>query len=322
MSKSRIPSFDDFSIFLAVCEATGFRAAAKQLGLSPSNVSDAITRLEEQLGLALFTRNTRSVMPTEAARALANRMSPLLKETLAALDEVKHAAGQTTGLLKLNVSGAVMVDILPPLIDLFRKKYPSVQVEIVVNDRLVDWVANGSLAGIRYGEHLAQDMISVPIGPMTQRLALCAAPAYLDAHGYPQHPRDLLHHQCIRLRFSSGALTDWTFERDDEVIALDPPGALIMSVSAAASAIDFARAQHGFIYTFSNWLEPHLASGELVAVLPDWWQQFDGPRLYFSSRTMPAVLRAFVDFVAQQRDAPAVRDSGRPVQNPPPYDSN
>lgn len=302
MSKNRIPSFDDLSVFLAVCEATGFRAAAKQLGLSPSNVSDAITRLEEQLGLPLFTRNTRSVMPTQAARTLAKRMSPLLKETRAVLDDVKSAADQTTGLLKLNVSGAVMVDILPPLLDLFRKKYPSIQVELIVDDRLVDWVASGSLAGIRYGEHLAQDMISVPIGPRTQRLALCAAPGYLDAHGYPAHPRDLLQHECLRLRFSSGALTEWTFERGNEVVTIDPPSAMIMSVTAAPAAIDLARARHGFIYIFSNWVEPLLKSGELVAVLPDWWQQFDGPRLYFSSRTMPAVLRAFIDFIAEQRD--------------------
>lgn len=303
MSKNRIPSFDDFSIFLAVCETSGFRAAAKKLGLSPSNVSDSITRVEQQLGMPLFTRNTRSVMPTEAARALARRMSPLVKETLAVLDDVKNAACQTKGLLKLNVSGAVMVDILPPLIDLFRKKYPSVQIEIVVDDRLVDWVATGAQAGIRYGEHLAQDMISVPIGPRTQRLALCAAPGYLAAHGYPTHPRDLLHHECVRLRFSSGALTEWAFERDNVFITIDPPGALTISASAAAAAIDMVRAHHGFIYTFSNWLEPYIKTGELAAVLPDWCQQFDGPRLYFSSRTMPTVLRAFVDFIAQQRDA-------------------
>jgi DNA-binding transcriptional LysR family regulator len=303
MSKHRLPSFDDLTIFLAVCETAGFRAAAKKLGLAPSHISDAITRLEEQLGLPLFTRNTRSVMPTAAARTLAERMAPVLKETLAVLDDVKHAALATRGLLKLNVSGAVMVDILPPLIDLFRQQYPAVQVEIVVDDKLVDWVANGCLAGIRYGEHLAQDMISVPIGPGMQRMALCAAPAYLAAHGAPQHPRDLLQHDCIRLRFSSGVLTEWTFEHGQEVVTIDPPGALVMTVSAAAAAIGFARAGHGFIYTFGNWLQPSIDAGELVAVLPDWCQQFDGPRLYFSSRTMPAVLRAFVDFIARQRDA-------------------
>ena len=107
MKKTRIPSFDDLAIFLAVCKASGFRAAGKQLGIAPSHVSDTIARLETQLGVPLLTRNTRSVMPTEAGRALAERMSPLLEETLAILDDVGNAARQVSGTLKLNVSGAV-----------------------------------------------------------------------------------------------------------------------------------------------------------------------------------------------------------------------
>jgi DNA-binding transcriptional LysR family regulator len=309
MKKNRIPSFDDLTVFLIVCETSGFRAAARRLGLSPSQISDSITRLEAQLGLPLFIRNTRSVMPTESGRTLAERMAPLLGETLAVLDQVANAAHQVSGLLKLNVSGAVMVDILPPLIDLFRKKHPAVQVEIMVEDRFVNAIASGCLAGIRYGEHLAQDMISVPIGPARQQLALCAAPAYLNARGHPAHPSDLLRHDCVRLRFSSGALTPWTFERGGDILTIDPPSPLIIGVTAAAAAIELTSAGHGFIYTFKNWLQPALDSGALIALLPDWSQKFDGPRLYFSSRSMPAVLRAFIDFVAQQR----IADAGTPA---------
>jgi DNA-binding transcriptional LysR family regulator len=296
------PSLDDLSVFLAVCEASGFRAAAKRLGLSPSKVSDTMTRVEAQLGVPLLTRNTRSVMPTEAGRELAVRLTPLLAQTRAALNDVAGAGQEVRGLLKLNVAGAVMVDILPPLIDRFLVKHPAVRVEIVVEDRLVDAIADGCVAGIRYGEHLAQDMIAVPIGPRFQQSALAAAPSYLSARGSPAHPSEVVNHECIRTRFSSGVLTAWDFEREGEVLKMDPPSRLIVGVDAAAAAIDFARAGRGLIHTFRNWLDPYLESGELVPVLMDWWQRFEGPRLYFPSRFMPAPLRAFVDLLSEERE--------------------
>lgn len=144
-------------------------------------------------------------------------------------------------------------------------------------------------------------MVCVPIGPARQQVALCAAPSYLQARGVPAHPRDLPDHDCIRLRFSSGALSAWTFERGAERLTVDPASPLVLGVNAAAAAIDLARAGQGCIYTFRNWLQPAIDSGTLVAVLPEWWQTFDGPKLYFSSRATPPALRAFIDFVALHR---------------------
>lgn len=174
MKNNREPSLEDLAVFLAVCKAGGFRAAATRLGMSPSNVSDTIARIETMLGVPLLTRNTRSVVPTEAGQALAARLTPLFAATRAALHDVVDAGREVQGLLKLNVAGAVMVDILPPLIDRFLAAYPAVQVEVVVDDRFVDAIADGCTAGIRYGERLAQDMIAVPIGPRYQQLALAA----------------------------------------------------------------------------------------------------------------------------------------------------
>ncbi len=295
-------SFDDLSVFLDICDTGGFRATAQRLGLSPSSVSERVKRLELQLGVPLLTRTTRSVSPTEAGRSLADRLQPLYQEARAALKDAASSQLEVRGLLKLNVTGAVMVDILPPLVDRFLAEHQGVRIEFVVEDRLVDAVAAGCDAGIRYGEHLAQDMIAVAIGPRTQRTALAAAPSYLARRGRPEHPDDLLAHECIRLRFSSGAFVPWELERNGKVVTVDPQGRLIVGVDAAAAAIDFSRAGRGLIYTFENWLEPHFVSGELEPVLQDWWMSFEGPRLYFSRRLIPAPLRAFVDFVKRGSD--------------------
>ncbi len=301
-------SLDDLRVFLAVVKSGGFRTAAKQLNLSPSTVSEKIVQLERRLGLPLLVRTTRSVMPTEAGALLAVRIAPLFDATRAALQDAASSQAEVRGLLKLNVTGAVMLDILPALIDRFLFVHPHARVEIVVEDRLVDITAAGCDAGIRYGEHLAQDVIAVPIGPRVQRFALAASPAYLAARATPEQPADLLDHDCIRLRFSSGAMVPWELERDDQTVTVDPPGRLIIGVDASPAAIDFARQGLGIIGSFENWLEPHLKSGDLVPVLPEWWQSFEGPWLYFSNRFMPAPLRAFVDLVAEDRSRSAAAD--------------
>ncbi|WP_236672173.1 LysR family transcriptional regulator [Croceicoccus sp. YJ47] len=291
---------DDLSVFLAVIDAGGFRAAAKRLRISASSVSEKIAQLEADVGAPLLNRTTRSVSPTETGEALAKRIAPLLEEIGLALSDASGDCGEVRGSLKLNVPGAVMVDILPALIAEFMTLHPKVRVEIMMESRLVDIVAAGCDAGIRYGEHLAQDMIAVPIGPRSQCLALAAAPSYLAGREMLREPDDILDHECIRMRFSNGTLVPWELERDGDVITIDPPARLIVDVEAMNSAITLARSGRGIIATFGNWLDPYLKSGELVPVLPDWWQWFDGPRLYFYRRFLPPPLRAFVDFVKER----------------------
>ncbi len=297
---------DDVAVFMAVYHGGGFRTAAKTLGLAPSTVSEKISALERSLGVPLFIRTTRSVTPTDAGRMMADRMAPLLGEMRTILNDVASAQRDVRGLLKLNVTGAVMVDILPPLLTQFLARHPLLKVEIMVDDRLVEATAEGCDAGIRYGEHLAQDCIAVPIGPRKQRLALAAAPVYLAARGQPTHPDALAEHDCLRLRYSSGALIPWAFSCNGETVNVSTTGRLTMGVNGAAAAIELAKQGMGIIATFENWLQPAFTSGELAPVLASWWSEFEGPWLYFPSRFMSTPLRAFVDFLreVQGNDAP------------------
>ena len=290
----------DLNAFLAVAQARGFRDAARTVGSSASTLSEAVRRLEARLGVRLLHRTTRSVVPTEAGTRLIERLAPAIGEVEAALDVVNLFRDRPAGMLKLNVPVSAARLVLPAILPGFLAAYPDIQVEIVAEDGFVDMVASGCDAGIRYDERLEQDMIAVPIGPRVQRFATAAAPAYLDTRGRPDHPRDLLDHACLRGRFSSGALTSpWEFERDGEIVRIEPQGPLIAGVAGAVELlVDVAVAGGGIIYLFEDWLAPALGSGTLEAVLPDWWQSFSGPFLYYSGRRLvPPPLRAFLDFI-------------------------
>lgn len=289
----------DLNAFLAVAQARGFRDAARTVGSSASTLSEAVRRLEVRLGVRLLHRTTRSVVPTEAGTRLIERLTPALGEVEAALDVVNLFRDRPAGMLKLNVPVSAARLVLPAILPGFLAAYPDIQVEIVTEDGFVDMVASGCDAGIRYDERLEQDMIAVPIGPRVQRFATAAAPAYLDVRGRPNYPRDLLDHACLRGRFSSGALTSpWEFERDGEIVRIEPQGPLIAGVTGAVDLlVDVAVAGGGIIHLFEDWLAPMLGSGTLEPVLPDWWQSFSGPFVYYSGRRLvPPPLRAFLDF--------------------------
>jgi DNA-binding transcriptional LysR family regulator len=291
----------DLLAFLAVVQAGGFREAARSGNGSASQLSDAVKRLETRLGVRLLHRTTRSVSPTEAGERLAERLAPALAEVEASLDVVNHFRDRPAGTLRLNVPANVARTVLPPIIAPFLKHYPEIRLEVIVEDSFVDLLAAGCDAGIRYDERLAQDMIAVPIGPRTQRLVTAAAPAYLQAHGRPEHPRDLLQHACMRGQFSGGAIPVWEFERDGEIVRIDPPGPLQVRTGAAFDlAVQAAIDGLGIIHLFEDWLRPHFESGALVPVLEPWWQSFSGPFLYYSGRRhLPSPLRAFVDFIRE-----------------------
>ncbi len=298
---------DDLAALMAVARAGGFREGARASNGSASNLSEAVRRLEVGLGVRLLNRTTRSVAPTEAGARLIERLGPALSEIEAALDVVNNFRDRPAGTLRLNVPVSAARLVLPAIVPDFLAAYPDIQLDVVAEDGFVDVLAAGCDAGIRYDERLEQDMIAVPIGPREQRFAAAASPAYLARRGHPGHPRDLLGHACIRGRFPSGAMTTpWEFERDGQLVRVEPGGPLIVRVGAATDlAVDAAVGGTGIIYLFEAWLRPHLDCGALQPVLEPWWLRFSGPFLYYPGRRhLPAPLRAFVDFIGARR-APA-----------------
>ena len=297
---------NDLNAFLAVARAKGFRDGARATGGSASGLSESVRRLESELGVRLLNRTTRSVAPTEAGQRLLERLEPALHEVRVALDVVNGLRDRPAGTLRLNVPVSAARLVLPAIVSPFLAAYPDIRLEVIADDSFVDVLAAGCDAGIRYDERLEQDMIAVPIGPRVQRYATAASSAYLDRCGRPQHPRDLLELACLRGRFSSGAVTPWEFERDGEVVRVDPSGPLLVQIGAATDlAVEAAIAGTGVIHLFEDWLRPHLDSGALEAVLQPWWQSFSGPFLYYPGRRLlPAPLRAFVDFIKSPAQAP------------------
>jgi len=289
----------DLNAFVAVAHAGGFRDGARARGGSASGLSEAVRRLESQLGVRLLHRTTRSVVPTEAGERLLQRLSPALTEVEAALDVVNGFRDTPAGTLRLNVPVVAARLVLPAIVPGFLAAHPQVRLEVIAEDSFVDVLAAGCDAGIRYDERLEQDMIAVPIGPRVQRFATAATPAYLDRRGRPEHPRDLLHHACLRGRFASGTMAPWEFERQGEVVRVDPEGPLLVRIGTATDlAVDAALAGVGIINLFEDWLRPYLDSGVLEPVLESWWQRFSGPFLYYPGRRLvPAPLRAFIDFI-------------------------
>jgi DNA-binding transcriptional LysR family regulator len=289
----------DLNAFLAVARAKGFRDGARASGGSASGLSEAVRRLETQLGVRLLHRSTRSVVPTEVGQRLLERLGPALSEVQAALDVVNGFRSRPAGTLRLNVPVSAVRLALPAIVPRFLAAYPEIRLEVIADDNFVDVLAAGCDAGIRYDERLEKDMIAVPIGPRVQRFATAASPAYLDRYGRPQHPRDLLSHACLRSRFSNRAMTPWEFECNGEVVRVDPSGPLVVQAGTATDlAVEAAIAGTGILSLFEDWLRPHLNSGALEPVLEPWWQRFSGPFLYYpGQRLLPAPLRAFVDFI-------------------------
>jgi DNA-binding transcriptional LysR family regulator len=291
--------YTELRAFAAVVRQGSFTRAADELGVSPSALSQMIRSLEERLGQRLFNRTTRSVAPSHAGRALADRLLTVLDDLDGAVDAAFAASGEIAGPLRLNTA-RVAIPTLGRLLPGFLARHPRVTVKVEARDALVDIVAEGFDAGIRLAERLEADMIAVPFGP-SLRMACVAAPAYLSRNVPPAHPRELASHAClVTLAPSSGSPYRWEFDKDGEDLRISVEGPLI--TANAPLRVVAAEAGLGVGYFFEDEVRDALAAGRLVRLLEDWTPPFAGAHLYYPSRRHPPPpLRAFVDYLHESR---------------------
>lgn len=294
---------------VAVAAHRNFRAAAAELGLSPSALSHAISSLEQRLGVRLFNRTTRSVSLTEAGSEFVKRISPALGDISDAMEIANKFRQKPRGTLRLNTSEGSARLFLMPVVARYIAQYPDMHVDIVTDGKLVDIVAGGFDAGIRLLETVPQDMIAIPCGPPEQ-FVIVASPGYLQNCGKPapQNPADLAAHACLRLRLPSGKIYRWEFEKRDQQIEIDVSGPI--TLDSSNMIVEAAIAGCGIAYVTRHQASPHLKTGELVQLMPDWTPPFPGLHLYYPGhRHVPAGLRAFIDVlkasIITKPDSPA-----------------
>lgn len=289
----------DLEAFVAVARTRNFRRAAKEQRVSVSSLSQRLRALEERLGVRLLNRTTRSVALTEAGELLVGRVGPAMADVASALEQVRGLREVPSGRLRINAPAPAVQLVLALMVAPFLTRYPQIELEIVAQTSLIDIVREGFDAGVRYGEHLAQDMIAISLGP-PQRYTVVASPSFIAAHGKPKQPKDILDRPCIVTRFESGVQVEWEFEKAGRVVKITPAGTLIsahtgLQLQAACDGL-------GLWMTFEGHVRAAIDTGALVSVLDDWCPYFPGPFLYYPSRRQPPpALKAFIDFVAEWR---------------------
>jgi DNA-binding transcriptional LysR family regulator len=283
----------DLEAVVAIARRGSFRGAARELEVSPTALSHAIASLEARLRVRLFNRTTRSVSLTAAGRAFAAEITPALGVIRSAIEGVNRHREAPAGVLRINSASNAARQVLAPVVFEFVKRFPEMKVDLVVEDRLIDIVAEGFDAGVRLGDTVPADMIAVPLG-REQDFAVVGAPDYLAGHKPPTTPNDLLGHHCIRARLPSGAPYRWEFVRRGRPFSVDVPGRL--TLNNPDLMLEAARAGLGLVYLWRSLAAEDLASGRLTEVLAGWTPTHGRFQLYYPGRKyVPAGLRAFVD---------------------------
>jgi DNA-binding transcriptional LysR family regulator len=282
----------------AVARRGGFRAAARDLGMSSSALSHAVASLETRLGVRLFDRTTRSVALSAAGEQFVAQITPALAQIHTAIEDVDQHRDRPSGTLRLNTSVGAARMILSPLVLEYLRRYPEMKVDLVTDNRLIDLVEEGFDAGFRLQESLPADMIAVPFS-RTIRSIIVGSPVCFEGREPPRVPADLRHYPCIRMRMASGAIYRWEFEKRGENIQIDVPGVLTLDETTLMHEAALAGA--GLLMITEETVAADLAAGRLVQVLGDWTPAYPGLSLYYPGRRhAPAKLRAFADLVRER----------------------
>lgn len=288
---------------LAIARTGSFRAAALELDMSTTALSNAIGRLERQLGVRLFNRTTRSVSLTDAGRDFVGRVGPALRDIHDAMTAARSQQETPSGTLRINAFQTAAREVMAPLILEYLRRFEQVHVDLVTEGRLVDIVADGFDFGIRSADLVPSDMIAMALGP-PRRNAVVASPAYFEAHPPPLVPPDLINHDCIRVRLPNGALFRWQFERDGRAVAVDVGGRITLDEAGLArmAVLDTM----GIGYFMESDVRADIEAGRLVRVLADWTPPLAPLCLYYPGRRhASAAARAFVGLAREVVAGPA-----------------
>lgn len=279
-------NINDLLAFLAIAREQSFTRAAVKLGVSQSALSHTVRGLEARLGVRLLNRTTRSVAPTEAGERLLQAIGPRFDEIESELAALGEWRDKPAGTIRITAPDYVADTILLPKLAKFLPRYPDIKVEVSIDDRLVDIVAERFDAGVRDGELVAKDMIAARIGP-DMRMAVVGAPGYFAKHPLPKKPQDLTEHHCINLRLPTrGSLYAWEFEKGRRKLNVRVEGQVVFN--RPAQMLNAALAGMGLAYLLEDVVRRHIAAGRLKRVLADWCPPFPGYHLYYPSRRQPS----------------------------------
>ena len=289
----------DLAAFAVVAEKASFTRAAAELGMSQSALSHAIKSLEQRMGVRLLSRTTRSVSVTDAGETLLRSLAPALQEISFAVDAAGAQRGKASGSLRITATKHAVSSVLMAALPDFLEAHPNIQLEIIVDDRLIDIVAERIDAGVRFGDIVEKDMIAIRIGPDI-RMAVVGAPSYFESNPKLDTPRQLAHHRCINYRhIRSGGLYAWDFEEDGRPFQVRVSGQLVFNNTDLIR--EAALAGQGLAYVYENEVAADLKTGRLVRTLDKWCPTFPGYYLYHPSRRhSPPALVAFIAALRRQ----------------------
>jgi DNA-binding transcriptional LysR family regulator len=274
--------FNDLLWFLVVAEERSFTKAAAKLGIAQSTLSHTIRRLETRMGIRLLMRTTRNVAPTEAGERLRQSLAPRVAEIEAEIAALMAFRDKPAGKIRITLSDHALNSVVWPKLRPVLSSYPDIKLELSIDNGFRNIVEDGFDAGIRLGESIQKDMIAVRIGP-DWRLVVVASPTYFAAHPVPEHPQDLIGHNCINMRHTiAGGLYAWDFGKDGQELRVRVDGQLTFNTSYAM--IDAALNGYGIAYMPEDLVDRHIASGDLVLVLDEWSPMFAGYYIYYPSR--------------------------------------
>lgn len=286
----------ELDAILAIARRGSFKAAALELGLSTSALSNIVAKLEREVGVRLFNRTTRSVSLTDAGRTFVDQVGPAVTDIHNAMNAARSQQETPSGVLRINAFATAAREILSPLILHFLRLHPQVHVDLVTEGRLVDIVADGFDLGVRSLDLVPSDMIAVPL-QSTRCFTVVGAPSYFRRHEPPRVPLDLMQHPCIRIRLPNGAPYRWHFEKDGQPVQVDVRGPITLDEFTLARLAVLEEVGLGFF--MESDVRDDIAAGRLVRVLADWTPPIAPLSLYYPSRRNPSA--AFQAFTALAR---------------------